>query len=805
MNCQAGYVLDSKRSVKGNRIGKWADLTLCAALICAGLAWTISPRVNPVASREDEVIRFTVNRDMSGAEVWINGVYLGSSPVEISRKAFHKRVAKQLDRPPGFKQVQAQIPHSQTMFMGRVGGKNFRQSFLVPIDDEPQYYAQVKCAGHTGFGRCRNHNTDAKRTRSCDFSVYFPEIEQRIDELLTLLRLRDYQVDPNWFTEMQQYGNRGWQTLYNTAHKHRTVQRFVLRPSLAEPELTQVMDDWAHWRYLAAVHNPPSAWELFLELVAEVDRLGGYSSQGLVGYTLRQLIPDLPLDVLTSWLQQRIKRRDMSDAALHGFGYDGTFSYNTQLDRPRMQPSDLLMMDTVLSVNRWLKRQNDSPHNAIATRIVPAMLYWHSDNFWMHYVAVSLDHPDWESYLRRSWQRSLKQGQGRLSSLWFPREVNPWLYLLARLGPSGGPSFRTQNRAAVLDLAAQLSAESIESFRGYPFMDFLAFDANDPERCLGLDFYPVFEQQLQENSKHLFASQLLEKRWHYLLSLEPATPLALYVQAWQQSSCRTHEFTKALKALRQVPVPKRQTVLTLLTEEAHRRTHNLLTVDSVPQPDPFGAWSIHRAIQQLQSECAPDTLAEHLKRLNQTRELEEILVQDPCHPLIKHMAYHPSAHPRRMSLRRLRQHPVSAHRKLLYKLLSDPHTQVRQDAEQALADWARIDPAVLEESSRQPSEMPTEVTEHRGQVLVRKYSFDSAYAQYLSFPENARTKARREPYRHSQLQIERKEAHAPRGFQENANVLVICPTDQDDPAIQSTLGSLVYAWQDTSYERYRTP
>lgn len=800
---QQAHTQDHKRPLQANRASRWADLTVWTALICVGAAWCVSLRGGSVPGREDEVIRFTVNDDMVGAEVWVNGVYLGLSPVEISRKAFHQRVPKQQARPAGFDQVQAKIPDSRKLFMGRVWGKNFRQCFMVPIDGEPHYYAQVKCAGHTGFGRSGNHNMDKQRTRSCDLSIYFPKIEQRIDELLTLVRLRDYQVDPNWFAEMQQYGNRGWQTLHNTAYKHRTVQRFALRPTLAEPELTQVMHDWAHWRYLAAVHDPQSAWKLFQELVTEVDRSGSYSSRGLVGYTLRQLIPDLPLSVLMPWLQQQIKRRDMSGAAHHDFGYDGVFVYNAQLGRSRTKPSDLLVMDALLSVNRWLDGQNDGPHKLIATGIVPSMLYWHSDNFWMHHMAVSLDHPDLESYLQRSWQRSLKQGQGRLSLLWFPRDVNPWLYLLACLRPSGQTSFRSQNRATVLDLAAQLSAESIDSLWVYRFMEFLTFDANGPERCLGLDFYPVFEQQLQENSRRLFADQLLQKPWEYLLSLEPATPAHLYVQAWQQSTCGTHDFVRALKALRQLPVARRRTVLGLLTEEVHRRADNLLGLEETTEPDLHGPRLIYRTIQQLSSECSPETLAEYLKRQRYTGDLVEDLRQDPGSELLKHMAYHPSAHMREMSVTWLEQHPIAAHRQLVYQLQSDPYDAVQQAAQRTVASWARLHPPVLEESRR--NRIPTETSLHQGQLIVRKHTHASDYARHLPLRHHTSTVHRDEPYPHTLLQLARQDLSRPYGFQEDANVLVICPTDQDDPVLQATLGSLVYAWQETSYQRYRMP
>jgi len=84
--------------------------------------------------------------------------------------------------------------------------------------------------------------------------VFFPLREKRIESLLKIARLRNYEVDHAWFDAMDSFGDEGLEAVKKAAFFDwlSTTKPYYathIEPAPSEPGMLKVMDKWVSCRY----------------------------------------------------------------------------------------------------------------------------------------------------------------------------------------------------------------------------------------------------------------------------------------------------------------------------------------------------------------------------------------------------------------------------------------------------------------------------------------------------------------------------------------------------------------------------
>jgi hypothetical protein len=202
-----------------------------------------------------------------GAELYVNGVLLGKTPVVTTFDEFLEKVPYWSEPPKGFRDRTERLKWAQ---------------FELPRQQGPEryYYARVKLDGEWGHiegggggGGGGKYTYSAER----HFEVVFAHRQERMEKLLDKARLSDYRVGAEWFEAMETFGQDGPITVRKAMDK--------------EPDMINVLDDWVRWRYeLDKVTDTESAWQTFERICAEADTLQSYSTASVAGRAVELLV-----------------------------------------------------------------------------------------------------------------------------------------------------------------------------------------------------------------------------------------------------------------------------------------------------------------------------------------------------------------------------------------------------------------------------------------------------------------------------------------------------------------------------------
>jgi hypothetical protein len=533
-----------------------------------------------------------VSDDVAGADVWVNDVPLGKTPIVMTIEEFLAKVPKWEKPPEGFGKPQTGPGPRQGPEWVR-----FRlPSYVVRYDGmmavwarpEEDYYAKAQCDGEwavsTGSSGGGGGGGRYTQVYNVTLGATFPKRTERIDRLVADACERGPAVGPEWFESMEAFGPQGWMMLRNAADK--------------DLKLMAVVDAWAARRYgLDKATSPETAWEAFERILAEADQRRAYATDSLAGRAVELLAPRLSPDRLVRRAEEILRSgaarsdRGYSYRQAHGRGQFSTMADERYGKGGGVAPSVYAVAHAVWRLSESMG--NRQP-NLVQERIVPALLREAPSGDLAIDLAVRLGGPEIERFLlRQNWRRTAAwpDADARYVS---GRSVNKWLYYLAQLPSSTGQRFRQENAAAIMDMADTL----IEVPSHWDNCGFLFLDLDMGKDSLAARYWPRFRAK----AAAIANPEPLESCLKYLVRMGPAATTEMFVEVWR-STARGSGSPFGINALDNLPPARRKEVAEALATQCEKELQTLGTSGS---DEERRSWLVNSVVPRLKKMAADD-------------------------------------------------------------------------------------------------------------------------------------------------------------------------------------------------------
>lgn len=662
--------------------------------------------------------------DVDGAELWVNGVHLGTLPYETTFEDFYQKVPHWAEEPNEFKNRSSMlfVPNRWHPESSRPSGSYYSLWGEITIPKQPEhwrvrnsrrimdlnerrkiedadersrtYYAQVKLGdewgGFNGGGSSSGGGGRYDRRRAnVHFGFIFLQRNARIEKLLDKARLSDYRPDAEWFKTMQTYKADGWLAVRKAMDE--------------EPEMSQVLDAWAVWQYeLDKVTDSESAWGAFERICKKVDKRQYYLTSDIAGRAVELLVPRLDTDRLARRALSTIRSTQsfgwytwqMNDRTQFGFSYrpDGLYTGANRLTGQwvggrggKLSPSDYAVAHAVWILDEMLDHQDDAQPNVIERKIVPTFICWNFRSPSLLRVATKIGGPEIGRYLlRQRWRTKPEDLPYQEHISVHGEELNGWLYLLANLHSPAGRRFHMENENRLFEMADVLVNDMRMGW--YDELDFLFEDLDRASESLAVKYWPRFRALASTKQPDTLLFQ-----YYYLVHMEPLSTVDMYVKCWRDYRADRSCFYEALEVFDKLVLrlDKREQILTALKRHVERNVSNV-TGESDQQR--LRKYLLERMKEKLllqnDSRQAEDIFGE-LKVKNAKYKSENVAAwlehAEPRHPLVKMLVDSNEPGLRMLVMGALKEHPIPANRAILQRLLRDSDERVRKAAEEVAA------------------------------------------------------------------------------------------------------------------------
>ncbi|MCP4641596.1 MAG: HEAT repeat domain-containing protein [bacterium] len=628
-----------------------------------------------------------------GADLWVNDVYLGKTPVTMPFEEFFDKVPDRPIPPKEFTEDEYEVhlpkhdgPSGRSASIRRTLSK-----FEVdapdgwgPRDAPREHrtcYARVAYGGEVGLGGRGSGSSSGGFQLFTHFSALFPEREHRLETLLDQARLADYAVGPDWFEAIETYGPHG---------------SWVIRERAgSEPELMQVFRDWGAWQHdLVEVPNAASAWDIFERVMQRADDEQQYLTASPAGALVESLVPMLDADRLVDLASDLLESSTLYDCVTWrddgGFQFgisrrrDGLFTGAGTMHRSGgwgLGGRRLPVHTAAVAHAVWLKDQEldtaGEPHpNAIEERLVPLLIHRAHPNYGFKpslQVAVVLGGPDIERFiLRHDWlaEAGSLDWKDRMSG---GNDENLWTYSLANLDSEGAARARREHSQRFVALAGRLNDLSQWGIWGRWDREvaFLFRDLEHGHNSLAWQYWQRFHKKMRTRSD---SRERLHALWRYLTLMEPLPTVKVYVDCLGDAKVEWH--SEAPDLLDEIPAQKRVRVIDAVVaavqadEQAGEPKYQEFIRDVQARKDPHGIEAVRvlKALKEGDEYTKPDRVAPWLEHTA------------PESPLVAMLAADDDPALRVLVMGALRAHPTTANRAILAKLVNDPDDSVRAAA-----------------------------------------------------------------------------------------------------------------------------
>ncbi|MEJ2646863.1 MAG: HEAT repeat domain-containing protein, partial [Sedimentisphaerales bacterium] len=651
------------------------------------------------------------NSQVEGAELWVNGVLLGETPVQTTVEEFLKKVPYWPEPPEGYRDGTDE-EHVYHYSPGGVSGYSIEQrweQFKLPnIPDQYSdlrqltsgkvYYARVKLnglwgyfTGSSGGGSGGGYTYSAQRS----FRVGFPDLQESLDRMLDYARLNDYQVGSDWFMEMETLGQAGMNAIYGAINN--------------EPDMDKVLDGWASWKYgLDKVTDEKSAWKVLEKICDEADRQQFYATSSIAGRAVELLTNKIDPDRLVSKAINIIRNTGtfgwnswmLNGKFQFGMSY-GTKNSSAVADKvsgmwsggrgQRIPISGYAVAHAIWMLDKSLDAKDDSHPNIVERKVVPNMIAWHYNQQQAFQAAVVLGGSSLERFLyRQDWREITSDFDEPLRMSFSGDFYNGRLYLLANIDSPFAQKFRMENKKLLFSLADKFDLMGIEYYNlptSNPFR-FLFID-----KSLAMEYWPKFKVRTMTK-----IYDALKQQFYYLVYMEPLPTVEMYVDAWKGYSEDYSNFQEALRVLDNLPQEKHDQVIEAIEQSIREDVSQIKRFESLDVRNYLlreiksNHWSRIRTAKDILTglesntgEYKPQAVADWLEH------------DMPDHPLIKMLADANEPALRLLVMGALRENPTPANREILKKLLNDSDEHVRVAAQQVEAELETIKKTVLDE------------------------------------------------------------------------------------------------------------
>lgn len=657
--------------------------------------------------------------DADCAQLWVNGVRLGTLPYETTFEEFYEKVPYWAEKPnemkdenwdmwlavphyswPGSGSVSYEMPWARIKLPQEPVHWDERHSHAGKADEERTYYARVKlgdewgyCSGGSGASS-RGSGRYSRRSANVHFDFIFPERQKRIEKLLDVARAHDYEPGGDWFVAAETYNSDGWIAAANAMK--------------TEPDMQRLLDAWAVWRYdLDEVSDADMAWAKFEQICDEADRRRYYLTSGVAGRAVELLVSRLDDERLVEravklirgakqfrwWTWETNGRIQFGYTELsQGLHTGGEMHRERLTGDPRLGGlpiSGYVVAHAVWQLHEMLQADAPSEWNIVQEKVVPEVVRWYPDRRRLLRIACYFGGPQLERYLlRQSWRIDPEELSWREQMHLPDGVVNVWLYLLVHLRSEAGREFRREHQPAVLDAVDVICRSRVDDYRDVGNeLRFLYSDLEAGHSCLAYQYWPRFCKYARTNSRVGEPLRPLRFQWAYLLEMEPISTVEMYLEAWREIEVERSDCSSALRLLGELPDKKRRTIAEGLID--HIRKNGPAKLDGMTSGQMVGEilpYLEAGGMDQWQARRILDGIVKGGERYTREDVRVWLAESEPWHPLVKVLADSSDPELRVLMMGAVVSHPTPGNREILGRLLEDPDNVVSAGAQEARAN-----------------------------------------------------------------------------------------------------------------------
>ena len=632
---------------------------------------------------------FEVNDGLEGAEIWINGVFVGKTPFEMTGREFHKKVPFLTEPPEGFSEKIKTRPKGDWFRMNMLileENNNRSAGGIYYLPKCEDYYAKLRLEGEwgiNGIGTSGGGGDLYQYDYTVSLRAHFSSTDklekakrERFENLLQKARLADYQVESQWIETVDTYGENGW--------------RDILRLATDEKEFSDILDKWAQWKYdISENMSQEQASKIFRQICKQAKADSKYNAESRAGKAIELIYDKLDLEDLVKKYERVIKNKTRQNT-----------------------PDSISVMRHAIELwDKKLNSENANIPNIIERRISPALLVWREDIE----GSAALGGADIERYLQREYRRERRISGLELKSknreYTLGMHLNKSLYHLAFMDSPAARQFRQKHKRQIMELTELIVGSNFNNSRKPP--EFLFFDLDRGEKSLAYQYWPSYSVHVESSFPGWWYDKL-KKRWTYLARLGPLATEDMYIHCWNISK-DLQELMGGylLRALQALPhdkiIPITKEIIKELQSVADQKRQKLGLDKNARHyftEDECVDTAMEYLVQAGDKESLQLLLSKHGQGQNDfaIRRIKRFFQNEnmPDYSLIEILARNENPMLRILPLEAIRRFPTANNRKILERLLSDSDEQVRNAAQQVAAELEEIKNTQVEELVSEP-------------------------------------------------------------------------------------------------------
>lgn len=662
-------------------------------------------------------IRFELMDQLPGADVWVNGVNLGKTPIEISARELLSKVPEWPSYSLERKAVYEDSPGNKWTDST---GKTYSRWGWCPLHIQPhdahssELYFRVDFDGVPGYSEKAERERFKTGTPDESYIVtldtVFPQWDHEIETLLDRARLQDYSIDETWKTAFQSYGEFGKRAL--------EVSR------VKEPRMVGLKDiDPALTAMLRDVNDSTSAWRLLMKIEDEARRTRSYDSGSANGLAVDRIAPMLNPQQLIDHAVKLLQTTGNPDPSGYRKWTDGRFAtYGDRDNKPREVTALFPIAQAVWRLDQALDKQSapastgdaanshvdletilgtrtypgmsvtvdPSQDNLVERLLTPELLRMSYDNLDRLKYAEILGGSAYEVFLlRNDWHSPATDSFSGESIGDHSNYVNKWYARLMRLRSPLGSAFRRQQQSNLLEIAGKgLTPHSLYQNLFSEKLSFLFLDRvySKEHPSLAMQFWREVKAVTADDSVH----QSLQIRWDYLGRLWPESTPEMFIDV-VDDEFRNSEHVHFMELPSSMPVRDQYQVLMAVLADRQKRVSQLVRVPgddnnySSPRQKHLRLIStLREVLYRLHCEEAAAQLLADMKAEPEHswhKNIANFLKYDTTHEdLIRLIATGDDIKLQRDVLQAIQNHPIPERVRLLDVLLNSTDETVRTEA-----------------------------------------------------------------------------------------------------------------------------
>ncbi len=677
---------------------------------------------DPNAETPNTLIRFELIDPQVNAELWVNGVSLGTTPVEITARELLGKVAVWTRESPELRELSQPSPESQWTDHR---GETFRRWGWCPLHFPPDMerssnlYFKVELNNVVGWSsmglRTRLNSGKPDEMILVKLDTVFAQWDQELETLLDRARLNDYATDEAWHHAFRSFGEFGSKLIDECS----AAEPPIARLKGADPKLAAMLRN---------VKDSASAWELLMKIESEARQSCSYDSKSANGLAVDQIVPMLDPVQLVEHALQLLRTTENPDPAGVRYDQKGGFGFatwdeegiNNTGDKSALFPiaqavwrldqaldalpaetsaeraTQSMFLEEVIGGPKIYKGMADaidhSSDNLVERVLTPELLrmcYGREDR--LRYVDV-LGGSTYESFLlRNDWYPPATDPFNGVAIGDHSNYVNKWYNRLMGLRSPLGVEFRRQQLSNLLEIARKgMTRFSFSSdWFSEESMRFLFLDRefSDEQSSLAMQYWRDVKAATADQSVH----QSHQIRWEYLGRLWPESTPAMFIEVFQDAVQKHSDYVHLLELPNTMPVADQYRVLLAVIQDQQQ---TVATIQRVPGDDnnymaprqkhlrmisTLRGLLYHLPCEQAAAQLLADMKAEPDHSWH--RSIANFLKYDTTHEdLIRLIAAGDETQLQRDVLPAIQNHPIPERVKLLDGLLKSPDEAVSSAA-----------------------------------------------------------------------------------------------------------------------------